>query len=343
MDSSVAAMLTREAGHECSAVTLHLFDENNAQDTPTGDGGGSEDARVVAERLGVPFSILDLRSQFREKVIDSFVNSYLDGDTPNPCVRCNRYIKFGGLLDYAAERGNTHVATGHYARVEYDAQSGRYLIRKGVDATKDQSYMLYSLSQGQLARALFPLGGMLKSDVRRIAVSHGLPNAGRRESQDICFIQNGGYPEFIKAYTGTVQGAGPIVDDTGAVAGTHRGAVRYTIGQRKGLGVAAPAPVYVYAKSMADNTVYAGPEALLYSKAMTVRDINLLPYARLPGPVRAMVKTRYRQAEQPAYIEQISDYEIHVEFDTPQRAVTRGQSAVFYDGDAVVGGGIISG
>jgi tRNA-specific 2-thiouridylase len=289
----------------------------------------------------MPIAALEMRAQFREHVIERFAASYLGGETPNPCVWCNQRIKFGELIDYAAKRGFSYVATGHYARVEHDRASGRFLLKKGVDGEKDQSYMLYTLTQEQLKRVLFPLGALSKSEVRKIAASNGFPNAQKRESQDICFVQSGDYAGFIEAFTGKPMERGPIFDEKGAAVGLHGGAVRYTIGQRKGLGLAMPEPVYVYAKSMVENKLYVGGEALLYSKTLIARDINLIPFQSLAAPLRVTAKTRYRQRERPARIEQTSGDEILVEFDEPQRAVTAGQSVVFYDGDTVVGGGII--
>jgi len=298
-------------------------------------------AREVAELLEIPFNILDLRCIFNEKVVNPFIFSYLEGATPNPCIHCNRHIKFGALLEYAVAQGFDRIATGHYARVEKDSRTGRYLLKKGADADKDQSYMLYSLTQRQLSKIVFPLGGYLKRDVRTIAESRGFQNAKRRESQDICFIPDGCYADFITRRTGKKFEEGPIADMSGVVVGRHKGAIRYTVGQRKGLGLAMPEPVYVYAKSMAENKIFIGYENLLFTKTLIARDINLIPFPSLGGSIRAAAKTRYRQPEQPATIEQISDNEIRVEFDAPQRAITCGQAVVFYDGDTVIGGGII--
>jgi tRNA-specific 2-thiouridylase len=320
--------------------------DNNPGDTPGAPDSfldGAHAARSIAERLGISFSVLDLRESFKLEVIDQFVASYLRGDTPNPCILCNRFIKFGGLVEYAVERGFDSVATGHYARVEYDAPSKRFLLKKGLDGAKDQSYMLYTLSQDQLSRAVFPLGGLTKNQVREIARVQNFPNAEQRESQDICFIPDGDYAGYIEAYTGEPLSGGDMTDDSGAVVGRHAGAARYTIGQRRGLGLANPEPVYVYDKSTAENIVRIGPEHMLFFKSFTVRDVNLIPFQSLPGPMRVSAKTRYRQLEQPSVIEQIASDVIRVEFDSPQRAITKGQSAVFYDGDCVIGGGVISG
>lgn len=345
VDSSVAAFLIKEAGYDCSAVMLSLFDTD--EDAAPGSiencvrSAAYNDAAEVCRRLEISFEALDYRSFFREDVVERFVATYLDGATPNPCVECNKRIKFGRLIDYAAGHGFGCVATGHYANVVYDAQTGRYQLYKAADSAKDQSYMLYTLSQWQLSRVMFPLGNMIKNEVRAIAEAHGLPNAGKSDSQDICFIPDDDYPAFIERYTGTAAPCGDILDCAGNVVGGHRGAIRYTIGQRKGLGLYAPHPLYVNAKSMIDNTVTVGPESSLYSDSFIVRRVNLIPVRRLSGAVRASVKTRYSHRAQPATVEQTGDDEIRVKFDTPQRAITPGQSAVFYDGDAVLGGGII--
>ena len=374
VDSSVSALLMQSAGFDCEAIMLRLFDANEtvadrgaggglaftgvAPENLAGAGADTRDdsifasnipviptdagAKIVADLLGIPFNILDLRHIFRERVVEPFINSYLDGSTPNPCIQCNRYIKFGALLDYANAHDFDYVATGHYARVDQDLPTGRFLLKKGADSDKDQSYMLYSLTQTQLSRVKFPLGGRLKRDVRKIAESRGFPNAHSRESQDICFIPDGDYAGFIAWSTGKNLEDGPIADVSGAIVGRHKGAVRYTVGQRKGLGLAMPEPMYVFAKSMAENKVFVGHEKLLYSKSLIAENINLISVPRLEGAIRATAKTRYRQSEQPATIEQISDGEIRVEFDAPQRAVTCGQAVVFYDGDTVLGGGTIN-
>ena len=376
VDSSVAALLMREAGYECAAVYLRLFDDDgggadgDADGDADGGAGGGAAAVEAAACIGIPIETLDARAAFSEKVIDPFVASYLGGDTPNPCVQCNRHIKFGALLDYATEKGFHNIATGHYARISQDGALGRYVIKKGADQGKDQSYMLYALTQQQLARIIFPLGAMSKAEVREIAQSRGLPNANRRESQDICFIPDGDFAAYIEAYAKAqwlphseaqqphseaqqpnagaqpllaerLQCDGPIIDSSGAEIGRHKGAFRYTIGQRKGLGLAAGVPIYVYKKSMADNAVYVGQQSMLYSQTLIAGDINLMFFEHLCGTMRVAAKTRYRQPEQPATIEQLPNGTIRATFDEPQRAITPGQAAVFYIDDTVVGGGTI--
>ncbi|MDR3121421.1 MAG: tRNA 2-thiouridine(34) synthase MnmA [Clostridiales bacterium] len=375
VDSSVAALLMKEAGYDCVGVMLKLFDANadaaadgTTAPRPAPPAAGAvaaasdsaaalsfpanprrtccsiedaEDARAVASRIGIPFYVLNFKADFQKSVVDRFVSAYRGGATPNPCIDCNRFIKFERLISRAEVLGFERLATGHYARVERDADSRRWLLKKGLDQTKDQSYVLYAMTQRQLARVAFPLGALRKNEVREFALANGFRNAKKRDSQDICFVPDGDYTRFIEAYTGERQAPGPFVNADGAVVGSHRGAIRYTIGQRKGLGLAMPEPVYVYAKSMEENKVFVGAEAALYTKSLCAQDVNLIPIERLDGRLRVTAKTRYRQPEQRATIEQTGPDLIRVEFDEPQRAVTRGQAVVFYDGDLVVGGGTI--
>jgi tRNA-specific 2-thiouridylase len=279
---------------------------------------------------------------FDERVIHSFVETYERGGTPNPCIDCNRGIKFNlpllqkRLLDFDL------LATGHYARVKQDAASGRRLLLKALDEKKDQSYVLYCLTQPELERVRFPLGELSKNEVRKIAADKNFSNAAKGESQDICFVPDGDYGRFIEKYTGKAYPEGDIVDLEGKTLGRHKGIIRYTIGQRRGLGVAANMPLYVTAKSAEDNTVTLGPDSALYGKTLTAKDINLIACADIKKPMRVTVKTRYLQEPQPALAEQTDVDILRVEFDSPQRAITPGQAAVLYDGDAVVGGGKIS-
>jgi tRNA-specific 2-thiouridylase len=336
VDSSVAAALMLEQGYECAGITLRLR---------TGESGCSSeqdinDAKAVALALGIPHSTLDLTDEFNEQVIRRFVETYESGATPNPCIECNRRIKFNLSLLRALQMEFDCLVTGHYARVGQDA-NGRFLLRKSLDEKKDQSYVLYSLSQEQLESARFPLGGLSKQQVRKIAEEKNFGNSAKGESQDICFVPDGDYGDFIETHTGKTFPPGDIVDLEGKPLGRHRGIIRYTIGQRRGLGVAANTPLYVAAKSVAANTVTLGPESSLYRKSLVAGDINLIACSRLDKPLRVTVKTRYLQAEQPALAEQTGENELHVEFDAPQRAITPGQAAVLYDGDIVVGGGTI--
>ncbi|MDR0730168.1 MAG: tRNA 2-thiouridine(34) synthase MnmA [Treponema sp.] len=342
VDSSVAAALMRGEGYDCIGVTLKLADVGPAE----GNRGccslaDVNDARQAAYRLGLPHYVLNFTEPFRDEVIRRFVESYEAGQTPNPCIDCNRYIKFERLLYRTRELDFDMLATGHYARIEQDRGSGRFLLKKALDQKKDQSYVLYCLNQEQLQRTRFPLGGKTKAQVREIAAELGFMNAEKPDSQDICFVPDGDYGGFMELWTGKSYPAGNIVDRTGKVIGKHRGLVRYTIGQRRGLGVAANEPVYVSSKDLAANTLTLGPEAALYSKTFTVADINLIALPRLEGPLRARVKTRYLQAEQWATVEQTGEDSLRVEFDEAQRAITPGQAAVMYDGDLVLGGGTI--
>ena len=337
VDSSVAAALMLEQGHECIGITLKLYKGESRccslQDV--------NDAKAVAFRLGMPHYVLNFTEEFEDRVIRRFVETYERGGTPNPCIDCNRYIKFNLLLLRTRQLDFECLVTGHYARVEQDSASGRFLLKKSLDQKKDQSYVLYCLTQEQLRRSRFPLGELSKSEVRNIAEAKGFNNAAKSESQDICFVPNGDYGSFIEAYTGKSYPPGDITGLDGKVLGKHRGIIRYTIGQRRGLGVAANEPVYVAAKSAAANSLTLGPDSSLYRKSLDANDINLIACGRLEKPMRVKVKTRYLQLEQPAIAEQTGEDSLHIEFETPQRAITPGQAAVLYDGDIVVGGGTI--
>jgi tRNA-specific 2-thiouridylase len=359
VDSSVAAALMLDEGYECIGVTLKLFDNDDigAADDPAaacaalasaGHHGcctlsDINDARDVAYRLNMPHYVLNFSEDFREQVIRRFIETYEAGATPNPCISCNRYIKFDRLLQRAKELAYDYIVTGHYAQIEKDSASGRFLLKKSFDDKKDQSYVLYAMTQEQLAHTRFPLGGMTKMQVRKIAEAKNFINAKKHDSQDICFVPDRDYGVFIEQYTGKTFPAGNIIDLKGKLLGKHRGLIRYTIGQRRGLGVACNEPVYVTAKSVKDNTVTLGPESALCSKSFTANDLNLISCASIEKPLRVKVKTRYLQQEQWATAEQTGDDELHVEFDEPLRAITPGQAAVLYDGDIVVGGGTIAG
>ena len=331
VDSSVAAVLMSEKGHQCIGVTLKLH-ENNAADV--------RDARQAADKLGMPHYVLDFIEDFRSDVILPFIESYEEGLTPNPCIRCNKYIKFGRLLSGARKLDCGLLATGHYAQTE--KSGSRWLLKKAADKKKDQSYVLYTLDQETLSRISLPLGRLTKEEVREIARTRNLASAARRDSQDICFVPDGDYGAFMEAYTGKTYAPGDILDPSGKVIGRHQGLVRYTLGQRRGLGVAVNHPVYVCAKDTARNTITLGPESSLYSKVLFAGRINLIACETIENPIKAMVKTRYLQEEKPAWIVQTEKDEIRIQFDEDQRALTPGQSAVFYDGETVIGGGIIS-
>lgn len=338
VDSSVTAHLLMENGFEVAGVNLVMH--SNENENSCGCKKDVETARQVCESMGIDFYAFDFTKEFEQTVIKDFVDTYTSGATPNPCVVCNRQIKFGALIDKADELGFDYIATGHYARIEKDNNS-RFLLKKGSDETKDQSYVLYCLTQHQLSRTLFPLGEYRKTQVREIANANGFINANQHDSQDICFIPDGDYASYIEKQIGKKFESGDFVTLDGKVLGRHKGIIRYTIGQRKGLGLALPAPMYVYRKDMETNKVILTDEAKLFSSTLTAKNINLIPFDKLTSPIRVKAKVRYKQAEQFATIEQIDDNRIHVEFDTPQRAIAKGQSVVFYDGEYVVGGGII--
>lgn len=346
VDSSVAAFLMKEQGYECVGMTMKLFCNEDTcipREHSCCSLDDVEDARSVAGRLGMPYYVVNFASRFKEDVIERFIDAYEHGATPNPCIDCNRYLKFDQLFTRAKEMNFDYVVTGHYARIEYDENSGRYLLMKGLDEGKDQSYVLYSMTQEQLAHTRFPLGGMSKPEVRIIAEENGFINAKKHDSQDICFVQNGKYGDFIEQYTGNTYPEGDFVDLEGNVLGRHRGIIRYTIGQRKGLGLALKEPMYVCGVDLDKNTVILGRNADLFSRELNADHINLISVPSIAEPMRVKAKVRYRQAEQWATVEQTGPDSIHLVFDEPQRAITKGQAVVMYDGDAVVGGGTITG
>ena len=298
------------------------------------------DAEAVAKRLGIPFHVFDLSERFREAVMEDFVSCYERGLTPNPCIVCNRYLKFGAFLDIAREMGCDCVVTGHYARIE--EENGRFLLKKAADEAKDQTYFLYTLTQDQLAHTRFPLGGLTKAEARAIAEEQGFINAKKRDSQDICFVPDGDYMAFMARYTGKCYEGGDYLDLSGKVVGRHKGAVAYTLGQRKGLGIAMGAPVYVCGKDMQANTVTIGPNEALFHTSLRANDWNWIAIEGLTEPIRVMAKARSRMTEQQATVYPEEDGFARVEFDEPQRAITPGQAVVLYDGDRVVGGGTIT-
>lgn len=344
VDSSVAAYLMQSHGYDCMGVTMKLF-ANDDIGIPREHSCCSlddvEDARSVAYTLGIPYHVFNFSARFKEDVIDRFIAAYENGMTPNPCIDCNRYLKFDKLHHRARELGYDYVVTGHYARIEYDNDKNRYLLKKAVDETKDQSYVLYSMTQEQLAHTLFPLGELHKTEVRKIAEEQGFINAAKHDSQDICFVQNGTYADFIENHTGKIYPSGYFVDKNGNILGNHKGIIRYTLGQRKGLGIPYSEPLYVTGINKLDNAVILGTGSDLYSKTLTADNINLISVSRIETSLRVKAKVRYRQAEQPATVIQTGDDLIKVEFDEPQRAITKGQAVVLYDGDIVLGGGTI--
>ena len=336
VDSSVAALLMQQQGFSCMGVYMRLHS------VPCGGANHSADAAAVAQKMGIPFQVMDFQDAFQENVIRPFVSSYESGLVPNPCIRCNRTMKFGVLLDRASDMGYRYVVTGHYARIRQEEATGRYLLYKAADRAKDQTYFLAGLTQRQLAHIRFPLGKLTKEQVRRLAQDNGLLTAGKKDSQDICFVPDGDYVAFLERYTGKTYPAGDYLDLDGNVVGRHRGAVCYTLGQRKGLGLAMGAPVYVCRKDMENNTVTVGPGEALFSGALRANDWQWFPFPALPSPMKVTVKTRHSQAEHPATVYPEADGIARVEFDTPQRAVTPGQAVVLYQDDLVIGGGTIT-
>ncbi|MED9970573.1 MAG: tRNA 2-thiouridine(34) synthase MnmA [Ruminococcus sp.] len=344
VDSSIAAYLCKEQGFDCTGITLKLFDNDDIAE-PKEKSCCSlddiEDARQVCRNIGIPYYVYNFKDSFKENVITRFIDAYEQGRTPNPCIDCNRYIKFEKLMRRAEELDFDKVVTGHYASVEYNEASGRYLLKKAADLTKDQSYVLYSLTQAQLKKTYFPLGGMTKDEVRALAEKLGLINAAKHDSQDICFVPDGDYAAFIEHYTGKTYPNGDFVDENGKVLGEHKGIIRYTVGQRKGLGLALPFPMYVKEKNLAENKVVLCKNEALFTRELIAKDINLITVSEIREPMRVKARVRYNQSEQPATVTQLDENTIHVLFDEPQRAISKGQAVVLYSGDYVVGGGTI--
>ncbi len=343
VDSAVSAYLLQREGYDPIGVNCRFFDNDDAfvSDKTCCSLDDANDARQVASRLGIPFYVFNMKEEFRAKVIEAFIDSYISGATPNPCICCNRFLKFGKLLQRAEELGAGAVATGHYVRLSYDAGSERYLLKKGADETKDQSYVLYCLTQAQLSHALFPLGDLKKSEVRELAQSLGFLNAHKHESQDICFVPDGDYASFIEKHCDRTFPHGVFVAPDGTVLGEHKGIIRYTVGQRRGLGLALPAPLYVKEKDVQNNRVILCPNQDLFARELFADDINLIALDRIDAPLRVKAKVRYKQPEQWATVTQPEADLLHIVFDEPQRAFAKGQAVVLYDGEIVVGGGTI--
>lgn len=342
VDSSMAARLAIDAGYECVGCTMKLFDKEDVSGK-CGSADDAKDAEAVAESLDMPFYVFDLKDEFRCRVVDKFVRCYEEGRTPNPCVDCNKHLKFKALMDKADELGCEYIVTGHYARVEKDEATGKFLLKKGLDESKDQSYVLYSLTQEQLARVLLPLGGLRKTEVRSMAGEAGFDNAEKPESQDICFVPDGDYAKMIETYLGKTFPRGEFVDLEGNVIGEHKGLIHYTIGQTRRLGQAFGRPMYVCRIDAAKNQIALGSNEDTFSPKAAAKDFNWISGQAPEGEVRCKVKTRYKQKEQQATAKALNDdgSEVEIIFDEPLRAVTPGQAAVLYDGDTVLGGGTI--
>ncbi len=361
VDSSAVAAMLRDEGYSIVGLTMQLWNQRRL----AGHAGMPEsvqgrccsiddvyDARRVAETIGIPYYVVNHEARFERDVVKPFVSEYLAGRTPIPCSLCNNFLKFDEFLLMARQIGAEKIATGHYARVSYSEDAGRWLLQRPVDRAKDQTYFLFGLTQEQLSRTLFPLGGMTKAEVRQVARQHGLASAEKPESQEICFVPGGDYKRFIEAYLeeqgeALPDSSGELVTTTGETIGEHTGIHNFTVGQRKGLGVATGSPLYViqikpaaYGASEA-NQVVLGPDELLYCKTLRARDLNWISIASLTEPLRVSVKIRHRHEPAMALLESAAPGEVTATFDAPQRAITPGQAAVFYDGEVVVGGGWI--
>ena len=337
VDSSAAAALLVQQGYDCDGAMLKLAPNEDSRCCSADD---AEDARQAATRLGMRFYVFNETDRFRRCVMDRFTAEYAAGRTPNPCIDCNRELKFGALLDRALTLGYDYIATGHYARVAYDAESGRYRLLRGAERRKDQSYVLYQLTQHQLAHLLLPVGDYDKPAIRDKAREAGLDNADKGDSQDICFVPDGDYVTFLQRQ-GLTLTPGDFLDEAGRVLGQHRGLPCYTIGQGKGLGVAIGRHVYVLEKDRDRNAIVLGDDAALYASSLLASHVNWISGQIPAAPVRCAAKTRYSQVETPCTAYPLPDGGLRVVFDQPQRAITAGQAVVLYDGDEVLGGGTI--
>ena len=346
VDSSVAAYIMKEQGYRCMGVTMRLYrnDDIGLSEFHTCCSQKDiDDASEIAFQFDIPYEVLNFIPDFKEKIIEKFIHTYETGGIPNPCIDCNRYMKFTKLFDFADENNFHYIVTGHYARIVFDPMKKRYLLKKAADTRKDQSYVLYMLTQKQLSRLLLPLGEIRKENIRKIASELKMCNAEKHDSQDICFVPDGDYAGFMEQYTGKKYPDGPILNAEGKLIGQHHGAVRYTVGQRKGLGIASSQPLYVTGKDMTKNIVYAGPESELYTATLYADDMNWISVEPPSGMIRLKAMTRYRQKEQWASVYPSGQSRVKVVFDEPQRAVTTEQAVVLYDEDNVAGGGTITG
>lgn len=339
VDSAVAALLSMKQGYDVSGATMKLCSKITAEgkDIASQD---INDAKAVCDKIGIEHRVYSFEDTFHSTVIKNFIDTYLAGKTPNPCVVCNKLLKFGILLDEVMANGADLIATGHYARIE-KRDDGRYLLKKAADLKKDQTYMLWSLSQYQLSHTIFPLGELTKPEIRQIGEENGFAVAHKSDSQDICFVPDGDYASYIEKEIGEKYPFGNYIDEEGNILGRHKGVIHYTIGQRKGLGISMGRHIFVTEKDAVNNTVTLADEDRLFTKTVVIKNINLIPFDRIEGRIRVKAKIRYRHAESDAYAEQTGDDQVNLTFDEPQRAPAPGQSAVMYDGDYVIGGGII--
>ncbi|MCL2064271.1 MAG: tRNA 2-thiouridine(34) synthase MnmA [Candidatus Cloacimonetes bacterium] len=346
VDSSVAAYLMKQQGYDCIGINMKLFSNEDigiSWKKSCCSLADIEDASNAASSIDIPFYVNDFRYDFKTEVIDRFMKAYLEGATPNPCIDCNHYVKFPKFLSRAVQFDIDYVVTGHYAKIEYDKQTNRFLLKKAKDESKDQSYFLYTLTQEQLSKTIFPLGNLYKSEVREIARKQGFRNAEKHDSQDICFIPEGDYVDFIEKQLDICIEKGDFIDLQGNILGQHNGIIRYTIGQRRGLGIALNKPMYVHSKNIKKNTVVLCEDHELFEKSLEAINFNWIttcPFLKEVS-IRVKAKIRYNQAEEWATVSQISEDRVLVVFDEPQRAIAKGQAIVLYDGDVVVGGGTI--
>lgn len=338
VDSSVCAKLLLDAGYDVHGATMHLFPDRDVDASYM--KSDVQDAREVADKLGIPFYVFDLSDSFKMSVTDKFVQTYLDGGTPNPCIDCNRFVKFGAFLQKALDMGFDLIATGHYVTSRFDEASERWLLMRSADKKKDQTYVLYSLSQQQLAHTLFPVGNMSKQAIRSIAESSGLINADKPDSQDICFIPDGDYAGYILSQAGA-QPSGDIVLSNGKILGAHKGLIHYTIGQRRGVGVSYSEPIFVVKKDIAANRLVMGTQDELLRTSLTAADANFIPFDVLNSPIKCTACTRYHQNDMPCTVTPLGAGRVRVDFEQPHKAICKGQAVVFYDGELLIGGATI--
>ncbi|RJP21916.1 MAG: tRNA 2-thiouridine(34) synthase MnmA [Candidatus Abyssobacteria bacterium SURF_5] len=344
VDSSVAAAILKRQGFDIIGLTMKVWDEAETDDSERRccSSIDAADARRVCAKLNSPHYVSNVKAAFRKHVVEPFCAEYLIGRTPNPCIRCNTEIKFNLMLRKASTLGADSVATGHYARISFNADSGRYLLMKGKDLLKDQSYFLYELTQRQLARIKFPVGEYTKSVIRKLARELGLATAEKKESQEICFVTGGDYRDLLSTLAPGAFQSGPIIHVSGRVLGTHSGIANYTIGQRRGLGIAFERPLYVIGFDLAKNAVLVGESEHVLSDALVAEKMNWISIKRLDDRMRAKARIRYKHEESPATISPLEEGKVSVRFDRAQRAIAPGQAVVFYDGELVIGGGTIA-